>query len=349
MFTPEAGSVGFPARLVGGRTTAASLRSGAVVTLRTELSTLTGRLELTGPTMRLAPTTSVEIPVGTTVRLLVVATTPQLRLKLLPDSVPSALMSNAASSSGARHAVSALGLNHGGGVEELVRALINSQRELSPELVRRLAERIGQDVPQRLRKRRARALVELADREMDTDEDSDYEHQLISLLSDGRWSSGGRGDRREHRDRSAPRQPLTSLQTFLRRATPAPGHALQLFNHLRSTGDLQWVVVPVGARQSEASTIGTLRVGIDHLNHTPKAATLALGVGLGVWWFSWEIGGDGARLTAWEAAGDAPQIPESLLARMGGRGHTGINRYQNGDGFSGTSSEVNKLGVDEYG
>ncbi|MFO8043977.1 MAG: hypothetical protein R6U25_12300 [Alkalispirochaeta sp.] len=349
MITPEAGSVGFPARLVGGRTTAASLRSGAVVTLRTEFSSFTGRLELVGPTMRLAPTTSVEIPVGTTVRLLVVATTPQLRLKLLPDSLPLTTTGDSGSSSGSRHAMSALGLNRSVGVEELVRALINSHRELSPELVRRLAGRIGQDLPQRLRQRRARVLVELADREMEPDGESDSGEELISLLTDGRWSSGGHGDRRQPGERPASHQRLTSLQSFLSRATATPSHSLQLFNYLRSTGDLHWVVVPVGARQSESSTTGTLRVGIDRRNQTPKEATLALSVGSGVWWFSWKMGADGARLSAWEVEGDAPQIPESLLARMGGRRHTNSNRYQNGDGFSGTSSEVNKLGVDEYG
>lgn len=349
MISPEAGSAGFPARLVGGRTAAASLRSGAVVTLSTQLSSLTGRVEFVGSTMKLAPISSVEIPAGRTVRLLVLATKPQLRLKLLPDSLYSTRLTDAHPTSGARHAMIALGLPRASGVEEVVRALINSHRELSPELIRSVSGRIGRDLPERPRQRRARVMVELADREIGWDGQDESVEQLIAFLADGRWSSGGRHDRRYPGDGSEETQNLTSLRSFLSRATATPAHPVQLLNYIRNNGDLHWVVVPIGASRNGSSTTGTLRIGLDQTDHTPKEATLALGVGSGVWWFSWKIGEGGVRLSSSEADPNAPQIPEFLLARMRGRGHTDTDQYQNGDGFSGTSSDVNKLGVDEYG
>jgi len=84
-------------------------------------------------------------------------------------------------------------------------------------------------------------------------------------------------------------------------------------------------------------------------DHSVREASLALEAGSGVWWFSWEIESGNAYLVSIEAEEGAPDIPQSLLARISGRGHTDTTLYQNGDGFSALSSEVQKLGVDEYG
>ncbi|MEX2443697.1 MAG: hypothetical protein WD492_08845 [Alkalispirochaeta sp.] len=334
---------------MGGRTTAASLRPGAIVTLRTAVSSLTGRLEFIGRNLQLVPVTKVNIPPGKSVRLLVLSTTPQLRLKLLPDSLPAGLSVGRTSSSPARQILNALGLHRIDGADEVVRALINSQRELSPEMVRMLSIRLGRDLSDRSRHRRARVVVELADREIDLDKEEDHRGGLIPPFTDGRWDGDGRSGNYRSRKGSTDHKQSTRLRAYLSRTTSSPSHALQLFNHLKSSGDLHWVVIPIGARRAKYATNGTLRVGIDQTDHTPREATLALGVGSGVWWFSWTIGNGSVRLVSCETDKDAPRIPESLLARISGRGHTNTDQYKNGDGFSGTSSEVNKLGVDEYG
>jgi hypothetical protein len=240
-------------------------------------------------------------------------------------------------------------MTHTEGAEALVRALINSHRELSPEVIRMLLRHMGHEsASQRSKQRRARVVVEAADRDIDLGVETADSESLIPVLTDGRWPFRDRGDR-ESPAGGADEEPLTLLRSFLRRTTQNPSHGIQLFNHLRSSSDLHWIVIPIGARNAEHATTGTLRVGVDPTDHTPREATLAIAVGSGVWWLSWTLERGGVRLVSFEAESGAPEIPESLLARISGRGHTNTDQFQNGDGFSGTSSEVNNLGVDEYG
>ncbi|HKK48512.1 MAG TPA: hypothetical protein VJ932_05415, partial [Alkalispirochaeta sp.] len=229
-------------------------------------------------------------------RLLVLSTTPQVRLKLLAHFPPSHLSDNASSLRSIGQVVNSLGLQPGDGAEEVVRALLNSHRELSPALIRALAVRIDRDLPERGRQRRARLLVELADKGMDPDREELRSEELLPYLTDGRW--GQRGSEHQHRlpQGTSRREPLTSLRAFLQRTTATPSHSVQLFNHLSGNGDLHWVVIPIGAHRDAHATTGTLRVGLDTTDNTAREATLALGVGAGVWWFSWVIDQGTARM-----------------------------------------------------
>ncbi len=349
MEVPDAGRIGFPAKLVGERGSATSLRPGSYITLKTVFNSRTGRTDLVGNGVRVSPLTATRIPPGNTVQLLVLSTSPQLRLKLIA-SIPEADLSNRnVPATTARHVLHTLGMQRMDGAEEIVRALIASHRELSPELIRALAFRIDRDLPDRKRRRHGRVLVELADKDMERDGEKRGTHEMMQVLTDGRWGESGGGNR-DATDPDSPRAPSSiSLRAFLQRGTSSPSHSLQLFNHLRGSGRLHWVVIPIGAGRADRSTTGTLRVGIDVTDHSVREASLALGVGPGVWWFYWEIESGAASLVSSEAEGGAPDIPQSLLARISGRGHTDTTLYQNGDGFSALSSEVQKLGVDEYG
>jgi hypothetical protein len=359
-----------------------------VLSLRVVSDSSGGGHRLEGHGIRLNPSPALlaDRTLGEVVRVRVVSVSPHLELEALPGKSGGVAAGKGASfligGDGGDGALSAAGTGTvgprlGEGTvaallnrlnvaripfsDSLVSVILNSQRVLSPRLIAAISRRMehwAALVPRRGRgafaiRRRARALLESADRGMDGIGGEGDLEDLLSLLAG--WSSESSFSEDEaDGDRSAtlsgeepPR--ANDLAAYLTRATDDPWDPLQLFNHLRSTGDLHWIVLPVGARTEQSRTTGSLRVGLDRVGGTPRRATLGLSHSSGSWWFSWEIADGGVVLRSAQAVEGAPEIPVALLARLGGTRHTVTEGFPSGDGFSAVATTVPGLGGDEHG
>jgi hypothetical protein len=287
--------------------------------------------------------------VGTEIQFRILSTHPRLHLHLLSqtsdgskDSTPSSL---------AARFLGAAGLSSGAG--DLAQAFVTTLRTLSPPLLRLLApvfERLlaGRSVTPRERRRVGRAILELGDRGMRADGDGHHDldagflGQLAGLIPF-----------QSQNDTSSQQEPQTpsgdQIASYLRRVAPRADSPVQLFNYLSDHGELHWILVPVGALRGPAAVSGSLRVGLHRGTGTPQRAALRLAVAGGTWWFHWTISGGAAELSAaWEEE-SAVSIPESLLARLGGTGHTGESLEIRDDGFDlGVGVDPGE-GVDAYG
>ncbi|MCG8477585.1 MAG: hypothetical protein MI724_00685, partial [Spirochaetales bacterium] len=309
--------------------------------------------------------------VGKTIHVTVLAVTPSLRLKRVYPNVSAAATAASAASDDAvapvgrtlidrfLHAHRLFGTP---GSYELVRALVASERHLAPESVHHLTTlfalltRRADDEPHRPRRRAAlaRALVELHDRSIAISEPATpAQIDLVRWLVDG--SESGHGDNRgdSQRRESRTRGTAGDLSAYLNRATGTPDHPLQLFNALATTGDLHWIVIPIGATSgsglSEARVEGTLKLAVSRATGAVEGALLTVTSGRGRWRFSWRL--DNGQPTLYRATGDegAPSIPEALLARLGVTRHTGRVAHDGDDGFTIGTIEDGHMGVDQYG
>jgi hypothetical protein len=385
---PGVGGTGFPADQAGAPSSTVSFRPGTLLSFRVVSDSSGDSSYLEGHGIRVNPPPSVlaDTSPGDAVRLRVVAVSPRLILEALAEvpagraggvggESPGASLSTLSGDSFSRGwSIPPPGSEEAGRTlldrldvsrlpfsSTLVSVILNSQRILAPRLIGALSRRMerwmstpskGPGGPFSIR-RRARALLEIADRGMEEGAGSDDFEELLALLSglsDGsgvsRDNRGGEGRRRGSRDEGFR---VVDLAAYLTRGTREPEDPLQLFNHLSSTGDLHWIIVPVAAVSGGSRTAGSLRVGIDRVGGFPRSATLELSCAPGTWWFSWKIVAGLPTLETAQAVDGAPEMPATLLARLGGTRHTVTQGFPSGDGFSAVATKVAGLGGNEHG
>ena len=286
---------------------------------------------------------------GSEVQFKILSTHPRLHLHMLSQITDS--HGETVSSSLAARFLSAAGVSRQAG--DLAQAFVTTLRTLSPPLLRLLApvfERLlaGRTMSPRERRRLARAVLELGDRGMrvdgegQEDPEAGFLAQLTGLVP---FQSGNDSTPQEEQGEESRDQ----IASYLRRAVKKADSPVQLFNYLSDHGELHWIVVPVGVRRGTAGTSGSLRVGLHRGSGAPQRAALHLAVGGGAWWFHWTFSGGMPSLSAaWEEESPVA-IPESLLARLGGTGHTvGRSEYHD-DGFDLGAGVDPGEGVDAYG
>lgn len=372
MHASGASDSGVLARLVDGKRGSHILRPGASLTFRVEShgDQTVGLVHRNG--LRIAVPVGADLRIGETVRFTVLASKPSLLLTRIYRETTTAgtgrdTMSSAVDIDSSRTLVDRFldqeRLSDVPGARELARALIASHRHLAPESMHRLTSlfalltRRTHDDSERpgARNRLARAVVELRDRSIEvSDPTTSAESDLVAWLSDAPHDRP-RDDRRgEQRPRKpAIRGSADDLPSYLHRATDAPDHPLQLFNALKTTGDLHWIVIPIGATAgsgvAEARVEGTLKLAVSQASGSVEGASLAVGRGERRWRFSWHLKGGHLRLCRATVDHGAQPIPETLLARLGVTRHTGRVASEGDDGFTIGMIEGGQVGVDQYG
>lgn len=356
MIDPGTGRAGFTARLVAGRLAARKLRPGQILTLRVAHSSLTGRTELRGHGVKLGVASGTPLPEGKTLQFRVLKLQPAITLKLLSASSPAEAGGPAGAQQPAalQSLLARLGLPDGMPQQALAEVLLQSRRALDPALIRSLSAHLRGDSPARMR-REARASVERADRGMDPEARPGAGtggEELAALLLD-RWPQrDGHNPGPDSDDGDDPGSSAKSIEAYLRRATAAPDHPLQLFNALRGSGNLHWILVPLGAQQGSARVQGSLKLGLDPVTLRPVAAQLSVQRPAGLWRLWWDqakAGGSSMVLSAWTSEDPADPVPEALLARIGRTGHTGVVEPEQGDGFVSEMNSTGTIGFEGYG
>ncbi len=191
-----------------------------------------------------------------------------------------------------------------------------------------------------------------------------------------RWFAGGypdsSGEEREHGsgDNDTPRKGFSrttrNLKKYCFRSELRINHPLQLYNHiLPATGDLHWVVIPLGAFRIERmspSVRGVLKIAVDIRRQVAVRALLSVeppvsfreeigvskedGIEQPLWWFYWTLDG-GVKLQKTGYQGNVKVPPESLLATLGVTGHT--ERVCKEDGLSVFQETVGLERIQYYG
>lgn len=349
-----------PARVLGTRAGRGHLRPGAVIRLRAEWNATARRFELTGGGFRLALPTALgsgpfALRAGQSVQVRILTVTPQLKVQFVSEPV-----GPAPASDGRLGVPAPLDLSDPR-IEAVVRVLIAGGRSLEPQAVAFLAARLERGLSIAARLRRARGAVELTERGL-----TDFRRSSIGELLG--WLAGVHGPetggREDDQPRGTPygargRTPTSGLGPYLRRAVDYPDHPVQLFNYLAGSGDLHWIVAPIGAsalsgvedrrepRQVEVT--GILRVGVDRSDRRPRKATLSVSVAGGSWWFYWRLDQGTPVLESAESIDGAPQIPSRLLERSGGTVHTISDVPGPGDGFDAAVPGIDDARFDGYG
>ena len=357
MIVPDAGRTGFPARVMSGRPERPTFRAGQVIQFTVRSSQPGGRFVLEAAGVRLAVTAPLSPDRDGLVKLVVASTKP-LVLKSFPTrSRPTGDLLDAILTK-----FDLVQIPH---AKAVVRAVVASLRTVSPSLVRIVAAHIAlwskgtggpmahawrrQDASGR--RRGVRALVEAIDKDLSPAElDGQSEgRRLLAWLAGWDVPAEERGNEGDQRRSHGDTANGNALGAYLTRTDRRGRHPLQLFNHLRGTGPVHWVVIPIGAMLEGRRVEGTLRIAVDPDRGSPRRAVLAMERDGGAWWFTWEFQAGTPTLTAAGAEGSDSPIPESLLARLAGTGHTGVTHEPGGDGFSTVSTGFGSGGVDVYG
>ena len=371
MYAPGAPDSGIFARFVGGSGGKHLLRPGASLELRVESLADGTAILVHRSGLRIAVPAPSGLEAGQTIHVAVLALSPSLRLRRIVPTV-TALGATVSTGTTAEDATLPAGrtlidrfldayrLAETPGARDLVRAFVASHRHLVPESVHRVAAlfallaRRFHDESLRSRRRAAlaRASVELHDRSIKiSDPATAAEIDLAAWLVDGPGRGPGDGDNRRRESRA--RGTAGDLSAYLSRATHTPDHPLQLFNTLATTGDLHWIVIPIGATSgrgpSEARVEGTLKLALSRSAGAVEGARLTVTRGDRRWCFAWRF--DDGRPVLSRATGDggASPIPEALLARLGVTRHTDRVTSEGDDGFTIGMIEDGHEGVDQYG
>jgi hypothetical protein len=378
VLNPGVGGPGYSAEQVGTRSLMGRLRPGAVLPFHVVSDSSGDGLFLEGHGLRVKPLPSAlgGVSSGDVVRLRVRSIAPRVTLELVHTGtfadaasqgpradgfLPGWTTRSGTGDSALAQLLQRLDVARLPFASHLISVVLNSQRLLSPQLIRVISRRMERWMstdPHGGRRafvvrRRARALLETVDRGMDEGLDDSGFEELLALLS-GLSDTGGSFREESRRDtvsqgRGDEEYRAEDLASYLTRSTDDPGDPLQLFNYLATTGELHWIVVPLAAGWSGFRTSGTLRIGIDRVSGRPECATLGLGQTSGSWWFSWEITDGRPLLRTAQPVDGAPEIPGTLLARLGGTRHTVTQGHPSGDGFTAVARDVPGLGGYEHG
>jgi hypothetical protein len=361
---------------------AAPLRVGDVLHLRAEINTAAGTVTLRGSGIVITAPLPPDFPPDSRLSARVVALKPAVRLEILPAE--SARFTGQPPSIPVPRSPPPRDLL----IETLLRALVSARPAAQPALInhaaglyRRYYGEPRQDERRRVLLRRARGMLELADRDLEptrTDDASREDHgpgrsrQLEHLLY---WFAGSTGfdrpEKREDGGRSAgtyeraENTGITSLADYLCRAVEIPHHLLQLYNSLAPNGEIHWVVVPIrGWREPDPQATGgdacdlpvdaVLKIGWHRGKGVPVEAILSVERKPDdCWWFRWRIERTSktTTLSLVESGGERSSVDRELLARLGYTGHTerDVTRVA-GDGFA--LQPVDPAppgGVDTYG
>lgn len=352
-------------RPIPGKTTAV-LRVGDIVHLTVRRTNRAEHLVLKGKTLHVTVQANPALHAGDRLTARILATHPRLRLEVVPEK--------GVTRSGSARLSSAVGDRSEALKNILTHALENSGHGNDETrfrhvvaLYRRYFGLPRDGERKKVQLSRARSMVELADRALDRTRE-DRHDQVSDLVQ---WFSGT-GNRRNDGRKEAAHGTSTDtidgpddLVEYLQRATETPDHLLQLFNALRPSGDLHWVIVPIRGWRSNSSSASAqntvdavLKIGWLWKEHTPVEALLSVtGESGACWWFRWTIAKKGKSTVvepqnAWSEDSNAHRpVDVELLARLGFSGHTGdVKQKVECDGFtSSTSKEGKELRIDTYG
>lgn len=370
---------------------AVPVRVGDVLHLQSSIDFATGTVTLRGRGIVVKASLPEGFPTESPLSLRVVALKPSVRLELLPAESPGPLRSSLPPTISPQNVLPTPALQSSPRdflIETLLRSLSSARTAAQPALVnhaavlyRRYFGEPETDRRGRVLLRRARGVLELADRRMEPrlerdspggDGDPERSRQLDHLLH---WFAGGGGveerERREERGRSfgASRRDentgAVSLGDYLCRAVETPDHLLQLFNALAPGEAIHWVVVPIRGwkevrdsvddDESEANSLeAVLKIAWHRQKRSPVEAILSVRRSEDDhWWFRWRIDKEGTATTVHliGSGGEKSAVNEELLARLGYTGHTGQEEKRvSGDGFTLQPADpAPPGGLDTYG
>ena len=291
------------------------------------------------------------LTVGTSVRLRLVAISPQLRFHVVGDQ-------NAEPFPGGntvRAFLERSGIPTDADANLIARAIVTSQRALTDFFVR-AARRLWNNLRVRAaaseRRRTARAIVELVDRGLGYDE----AEQMEDLFTFVGWSAGSFFD--ENRPRDDAPQPADpseerTIGAYLRRATAHPNDLLQLVNALRPSTEVHWVQIPIAARRGDVTVDALLRIAWNTTTNRPERAILTVAPRSGATtWFQWRLPDaalDRVAIDENEEKNDANRYI-GLVRRFISSLHSAVEpRTMGGDGFDLDEPTVPPGGVDHYG
>jgi len=220
------------------------LRSGDFVLVQV-LKRLTGNKWAVGIKGRVFPATS-EVPLTPGRRLQAQVLIQNGRINLKIENLPPNMIQNL---------IIRQGLQADATMETVVRAFLGSGLAVAPERLQRAYKLLGK---LKLNPRKyARILAIVLEKGIDLS--SRGLESLLFLLGYGEQDSGGRKGRGRRMPPDAGRL-QQQLSEQIERPEESEGSALQVFNHLRGSGD-RWVVIPFDYRyQSSGRVYGTIRL-----------------------------------------------------------------------------------------
>ncbi len=161
------------------------------------------------------------------------------------------------------------GLSRSPGTLGIAAALIRSGRPLDGAVVRRTVKRFQSHLKDNSNET-ARAAVEAEERGFAGDTE-----QALSLWWGGSddGSTGQRFAKNRAREDSGPA--IDDVRTYLLRTVKTPDHPLQLYNCLKTSAEVHWVVIPVQLSRNGRTLDGVVRVGISPLTGTAQVIALS--------------------------------------------------------------------------
>jgi len=330
---------------LGGRDTPRSLADGTILDL-TVTRASKGSVTLKGRGVSLRVLNGAGLQPGERLTVRVVAQGRGFRLAILHRTAdPPDLDQNTVF----RNLLTRLGVSDGPVVRGLFSAFFASGRPVDPALFRRALEQ-SKVLTSRGGRGTAgdtRASLELSDRELTVDLfDTDDLARLIGAFSGYDGGSGTRDGSHRPVSPESGASGETELRRFLNRTADRVTDPLQLYNALRPrSGDLHWTVIPIHATAGADRLSAVMKLGVDPATGRTREVVMSVSYSGGRAWFRWNTAGPVKLVAA--GRDDGEDLPQELLARLGGTGHT--ESATAGDGFSLDTAAEDEWTVGDYG